>query len=126
VSEAHWEDGEWQLLLRRSLEPDDPARELRFEPGVSIPIAFFAWDGDNGEDGTRGAVSSWFFVHLEREPPPSTYVAPLVAFVLTGGLGLFVVARAQRRERLPGEPEEEGDELPTGPDPRPGDAGSEP
>jgi mono/diheme cytochrome c family protein len=124
-TEAHWEDGEWQLLLRRSLEPEDPARELRFEPGVSIPIAFFAWDGDNGEDGTRGAVSSWFFVHLEREPPPSTYVAPLVAFVVTGGLGLFVVARAQRRERLGElETDDENDDS-MEPDPRRGDAGSD-
>jgi DMSO reductase family type II enzyme heme b subunit len=98
-SEARWEGGRWQLLLRRAFTTDDPANELQFETGVSIPVAFFAWDGDNGEEGTRGAVSSWFFIHLEREAPPSTYIAPLVAFFVTGGLGLVVVARAQRRER---------------------------
>jgi len=113
-SEARWEDGQWQLLLRRALSTDDPENELQFETGVSIPIAFFVWDGDNGEDGTRGALSSWFFVHLEREAPPSTYVAPLVAFFVTGGLGLVVVARAQRRERLL--VETEGDDDIPGPD----------
>jgi DMSO reductase family type II enzyme heme b subunit len=99
VADADWEDGRWQVVLRRPLRTDDGTGVLQFETGVSIPVAFFAWDGDNGEEGTRGAVSSWFFVHLEQEVPASTYVAPLVAFLLTGGMGLLVVARAQRRER---------------------------
>ena len=98
-SDAQWVDGRWQLLLRRSLAPADPAGELQFEIGLPIPIAFFAWDGDNTEEGARGSVSSWYFVHLEEETPPSTYAAPLFAFLLTGGLGVLVVGRAQRKER---------------------------
>ncbi len=101
-AEARWADGRWELLLRRALVTDDPLNDLQFEEGVSIPIAFHAWDGDHGEDGTRGSLSSWFFIHLEPEVPPTVFVAPLVAMLLTGGLGLFVVARAQRRERLAG------------------------
>jgi mono/diheme cytochrome c family protein len=99
TAEARWEDGRWELLLRRPLAAADPDSDLTFLEGVSIPIAFHAWDGDNGEDGTRGSISSWFFIHLEPEVPPTVFVAPLLAMVLTGGLGLFVVARAQRRER---------------------------
>ncbi len=99
TSEAQWEEGRWQVLLRRSLAPADPESELEFQIGQPIPIAFFAWDGDNTEEGSRGSVSSWYFIHLEEETPPSTYIAPLFAFLLTGGLGVFVVGRAQRRER---------------------------
>jgi mono/diheme cytochrome c family protein len=99
VSDSHWEEGRWELLLRRSLDPGEATGRLRFEPGVSIPVAFFAWDGDNGEEGTRGAISSWYFIYLLEDPPPSTYVAPVVAFFLTGGLGLLIVVRAQRREK---------------------------
>ena len=112
VADSHWEAGQWQLVLRRSLRTEDGAGILQFEPGVSIPVAFFAWDGDNSEEGTRGSISSWFFIHLEQEVPATIYVAPLVAFLLTGGMGLLVVARAQRRER-----EAEGD--PGGARPRP-------
>ena len=99
ASEAAWEAGRWQLLLRRALVPADPAIELQFEVGVPIPVAFFAWDGDNSEEGARGSVSSWYFVQLEEETPPSTYMAPLFAFLFTGGLGVLVVRRAQRRDR---------------------------
>ena len=98
TSDAQWEDGRWQLLLHRSLAASDPESELEFEIGQPIPIAFFAWDGDNSEEETRGSLSSWYFVHLEEETPPSTYVAPLFALLLTGGLGVLVVRRAQRRE----------------------------
>ncbi len=102
TSDAQWEDGRWQLLLRRSLVASDPESELEFAIGQSIPIAFFAWDGDNSEEETRGSVSSWYFVHLEEETPPSTYVAPLFALLLTGGLGVLVVRRAQRKEHEDG------------------------
>ncbi len=98
IWDSQWEDGRWQLLLRRPLAAVDAESELEFEIGQPVPIAFFAWDGDNSEEGRRGAVSSWYFVHLEEETPPSTYVAPLFAFLLTGGLGVLVVRRAQRRE----------------------------
>ncbi len=98
IWDSQWEDGRWQLLLRRPLAAVDPASELEFEIGQPVPIAFFAWDGDNSEEGHRGSVSSWYFVHLEEETPPSTYVTPLFAFLLTGGLGVLVVRRAQRRE----------------------------
>jgi DMSO reductase family type II enzyme heme b subunit len=118
-ADAHWEEGRWQLVLRRSLEPSGPGDRLHFETGIPIPVAFFAWDGDNGEDGTRGAISSWYFVYLLEDPPASTYVAPLVAFFLTGGLGLVVVVRAQRRERLEGAPDDSRAGSAPGPDPEP-------
>ncbi len=99
ASDARWEAGRWQVVLTRSLEPEDTSNRLTFERGTAIPIAFYVWDGDNGEEGTRGAISSWYFIYLLEDAPISTYVTPLMAFFLTGGLGLVVVARAQKRER---------------------------
>ena len=69
-----------------------------------VPVAFQVWDGDNGEAGNQAAVSTWYFLALEEAVPVSVFVAPIAAFLLTAGLGMVVVARAQKREReMPGQ-----------------------
>lgn len=93
---ATWEHGQWTLYMRRSLEPSGD-EGLGFVDGRAIPVGFYAWDGNNGEDGKRAAVSSWFFVYLQEPASRSVYVAPVVAMLLTGGLGLFAAARARSR-----------------------------
>jgi hypothetical protein len=64
-----------------------------------VPIAFQAWDGDNGEAGNQAAVSTWYFLALEDAVPVTVFVTPLAAFLLTAVLGLIMVSRAQRREK---------------------------
>lgn len=123
-AEAQWDAGRWELMVRRPLQATEGGERLSFEPGVAIPIAFFAWDGDHGEEGTRGAISSWYFIYLLQDPPASTYVTPLLAFVLTGGLGLVVVARAQRREREDADLASDDIEPSEGNEPDPPPAGS--
>jgi len=97
-SQAAWDAGEWRLLLRRPLVTPDTVGLLQLTVGEAIPIAFFAWDGSNGEDGARMSISSWYSIYLERPTPGTIYVTPMVAVILTAGLGLLVVWRAQRRE----------------------------
>jgi hypothetical protein len=79
--------------------PTDSANATALTPGQPIPVAFFARDGDNAEDGTRGSLSTWYFVYLGEPTNNSVYLTPLVATLLTAGLGLLVVRRAQKRER---------------------------
>jgi hypothetical protein len=62
-------------------------------------MALFAWDGDNGEAGARGAISTWYFIYLDEPTSGTVYATPVVAMLLTAGLGVFAVGRAQRRER---------------------------
>lgn len=93
---AVWRHGRWAVTFRRPLE-DEGDRRISLPTGIAVPVAFFAWDGDNGEDEFRGALSSWYFLVLERPTGPSLYVAPLVAVLLTGGVGLFLSRRARRR-----------------------------
>ena len=67
-------------------------------------MAFQAWDGDNGESGKQAAVSTWYFLALEDSVPVTVFVTPFAAFLLTAGLGLVMVSRAQRREKeMPGQ-----------------------
>jgi len=97
AAQATYDRGEWRVVFTRALATADTANDLVFETGRAIPIAFFAWDGSNGEAGARAAVSSWYFLALDRPTPLRAYVSPVIAMAFTLGLGLVVVRRAQRR-----------------------------
>jgi DMSO reductase family type II enzyme heme b subunit len=95
---AVWDRGEWRLQFRRSLAAADSSVQLGFRGGTAIPIAFFAWDGSNGEQGTQMSISSWYSIYLEQPTPSTVYLSPLFAMLATAALGLVVIWRAQRRE----------------------------
>ena len=102
-SDAAHVDGQWKVLLRRSLATEDAQGELQFPLNRAVPVAFQVWDGDNGEQGTQGAVSAWYFISLGEAVPLTVFVAPVLAGLLTLGLGLAVVSRAQQRALDPKE-----------------------
>jgi hypothetical protein len=93
---ARYDEGAWQLQLVRSLTPSDSTRGPAFVPGTSVPIAFFGADGSNGEGTVRGAVSAWYALYLEVPTPTRVYLTPVVATLVTAGLGVLVIRRAQR------------------------------
>ena len=99
AAEVVYDDGEWRLMLRRPLEGGGVEGRLSFEAGRAIPMAVFAWDGSNGETGTRGSIGSWYFLYLDQPTASTVYVAPILATLLTAALGVVVVVRAQRRAR---------------------------
>jgi DMSO reductase family type II enzyme heme b subunit len=98
TASAEWEAGRWRVVFRRPLAAADDGM-LSFSEGAPIPIAFFAWDGSSGETGTRGSISAWYFVGLQPPPSNAVFMAPLVAFLVTGGLGMLAVRRAQKSYR---------------------------
>ena len=93
TGQATWADGQWTLMLRRSIAAEGEG--LTFAEGVPIPIGFFAWDGSSMEEGKRASVSSWYYVLLEQPPSRAVVVTPLIAILLTGAFGLVLVRRAQ-------------------------------
>jgi hypothetical protein len=99
AGEAVWEGGQWRVVFRRPLAAQDSANALTFATGLPIPMALFAWDGDNTENGTRGSISTWYFIQLDEPVPGTLYATPILAVLLTAGLGVFAVGRAQKRER---------------------------
>jgi DMSO reductase family type II enzyme heme b subunit len=101
AGEAVYTHGEWRLVLTRALATSDTANEVQLEAGRAIPMALFAWDGSSGEHGSRMAVSTWYFLALDRPTPPSVFISPVLAMLVTLGLGLVVVRRAQRRGAVP-------------------------
>jgi cytochrome c oxidase cbb3-type subunit 2 len=96
---AAWADGEWRVQFVRKLASPDTKVAPSFPMGTAIPIAFYASDGSNGESDVRGAVSTWYAIYLDVPTPSSVFVTPVLAALMTAGFGIFVVWRAQRRER---------------------------
>ncbi len=105
---ARWNAGQWRVQLVRALRTRDTTQSPVFTPGRATPVAFFVADGSNGEDDVRSAVSTWYAVHLDVPTPPRLYAAPAVTVILTAGLGLLLVTRAQRNNSNAGQPDSEG------------------
>ena len=96
-AQAVYDHGQWRVVMTRALASPDTASQLPFQSGRAIPVAFFAWDGSNGEHGTRMAISTWYFLALDEPVPARVFISPVLAMVFTLGLGLLVVWRAQRK-----------------------------
>lgn len=105
---ARFENGEWQLQLVGPLVPADTVTSPAFRPGQAVPIGLFAADGSNGEGEVRGSVSAWYSIYLEVPVPVRVYIQPVLAGLLTLGLGMFAIYRAQRRELRAGGSNPEG------------------
>jgi DMSO reductase family type II enzyme heme b subunit len=98
AARSSFDQGEWSVVFRRPLANADSANRLNFRSGVAIPMAIFAWDGNNGETGTKGSISTWYYIYLDQKTPATVYTAPAATIMLTAGLGLLFVRRAQKRK----------------------------
>lgn len=96
-AQAAYDHGQWRVVFTRALASPDTASQLPFRTGRAIPVAFFAWDGSNGEHGTRMAISAWYFLALDEPVSARVFISPVLAMVLTLGLGMLVVWRAQQK-----------------------------
>ncbi|PYO87861.1 MAG: hypothetical protein DMD66_09250 [Gemmatimonadetes bacterium] len=96
-AQAVYDHGQWRVVFTRALASADTASQFPFRSGRAIPVAFFASDGSNGEHGTRMAISTWYFLALDEPVPARVFISPVLAMVLTLGLGMLVVWRAQQK-----------------------------
>ncbi|HUF13056.1 MAG TPA: c-type cytochrome [Longimicrobiales bacterium] len=95
---AEFDSGRWTLVLRRALATAaGDADRIAFPVATAIPVAFFAWDGSNGETGKRLSVSSWYYVYLDEPASPVVYAIPVGVALIAAALLFFLVSRAQRR-----------------------------
>ena len=77
LGKAAWKDGVWSLVLTVPRAQD----RFAFAPGMTIPVAFAAWDGSKRERGGEKAVSTWYFMSLERPIGTLAYVSPILALL---------------------------------------------
>jgi DMSO reductase family type II enzyme heme b subunit len=51
------------VVVKRSLETGD-ANDVQLKGGMTVPIAFAVWDGNNIERNGMKALSTWFSLKL--------------------------------------------------------------
>jgi len=90
-------NGEYRVVMKRPLATPDHEQDIQFEPGKFIPVAFFVWDGSNGETGSKMAISHWYYFLLEPPLPRTVYVYPAVGVVVAAGLQWWLIRRLRRR-----------------------------
>jgi len=92
-----YDAGQYRAVIRRPLTTAD-ATDFAFRPGAFFPIAFWVWDGSEGDEGAKAAMSAWYYARLEPPGSKRQFVIPPIAMLLTGAveLGLARWARARR------------------------------
>jgi DMSO reductase family type II enzyme heme b subunit len=94
TGKATWDQGRWTVVMKRPLKTEDK-NDVQFEKGVFTPMSVNAWDGSNGEHGLIMSLSTWQYVILEAPIPISVYIYAVLAFLITGGLGLWLMRKAE-------------------------------
>jgi hypothetical protein len=72
--------------------------DVQFEAGRFIPLALNAWDGSNGEHGLIMSLSSWYYVFLEAPTPISVYLYTILAILISGALGFWLMRKAEAED----------------------------
>ncbi|MCH8293960.1 hypothetical protein IH992_23000, partial [Candidatus Poribacteria bacterium] len=96
-SEWIYDNGQYRLWVKRSLKTEDK-KDLQFESGVFIPIAFSAWDGSNGDIKTKRAISTWYTFVLEPVPSKKRFVYPPLVALISVGLLFALKGAVQKKE----------------------------
>jgi len=97
VGVGTYKDGQYRVVMKRSLATEDVKNDIQFAVGTFVPVAFHAWDGTNGEAKSKRAISHWYYVLMEPETPKSVYIYPPLVVLAVFGLQLLLQKKLRRR-----------------------------
>lgn len=99
VAQGSYKDGQYRVILRRSLDKVSPG-DTAFAPGQFVPIAFQLWDGDNGEEGMKMSLSTWYTLLPQPATPLTVYLWPFgLGFLALGG-EVWLLRRMRRKDKV--------------------------
>ena len=91
-----YKKGQYRLLVKRDLATSDKGNDVQMEYNKFIPIAFFVWDGHNGETGSKMAISSWDYLFLEKRETGRNILYSIIALLFTIIAEIVFVSRIRR------------------------------
>ncbi|HEY7139551.1 MAG TPA: c-type cytochrome [Methylomirabilota bacterium] len=94
--QAVYDAGQYRAVIRRPLKTAD-GPDFVFRAGEFFPVALWAWDGSEGDDGPKAAVSTWYYARLEPPTSKRRFVVPPVLALAAGAAELGLARWARRR-----------------------------
>ncbi|HEX9756543.1 MAG TPA: ethylbenzene dehydrogenase-related protein [Nitrospiria bacterium] len=91
-----WKDGVWRVVFSRKLETGDE-KDVLIKPGEFKQIAFAIWDGENREEGSKKAISSWWYFRAEPLPDQGIYFYAGLAVAGAFLFEWFLIRRIRKR-----------------------------
>jgi DMSO reductase family type II enzyme heme b subunit len=64
LGKGKWKKQKWNVVFKRTLK--GAKGNANFKRGKQTPISIATWDGKEGDAGGRKAVSTWYYVSLEK------------------------------------------------------------
>ncbi len=74
-----------------------------FQRGDTMPLAFAAWDGGSQERGGEKAISTWYFLSLERAVGPFAYINPLLVVAGVAIVQVLALRLLRRKAKQDGQ-----------------------
>jgi len=96
-AEGYYDRGTWRVVIKRPLLAGEEGKDIQFKEGVFIPIAFAAWDGSNGDTGSRHVMTAWQSLVLETGSSPGVYAWSAAAALVVLVLELLWLGSVRRR-----------------------------
>jgi DMSO reductase family type II enzyme heme b subunit len=96
-----YDAGTWRVVMVRSLSTDALGQDIQLKEGRFTPIAFAAWDGSNGEGGSKHTMTTWYWLLLKPPTGPRPYLVALAVMILIAGGQIWWARSAAIRRRDP-------------------------
>ncbi|MBT4520481.1 MAG: c-type cytochrome [Halieaceae bacterium] len=90
-----YNNGTWRVVFTRPLVTTETDKDIQFQEGVFIPIAFAAWDGSASEAGSQHTMTTWYWLSLQSSSGSRPFFIALLAALLVAGLLYFWVRSAR-------------------------------
>ena len=96
--QAVYDAGQYRMVVRRPLKTADP-QDFVFRPGEFFPVGFWVWDGSEGDEGPKAAISTWYYARLEPAASKRRFILPPILALAVGGAEIGLARWARRRQR---------------------------
>jgi hypothetical protein len=92
-----YDAGQYRVVIRRPLKTAD-SQDFVFRAGEFFPMAFWAWDGSEGDEGAKAAISTWYYARLEPPASKRQFILPPIVALVVGGAEIGLARWARRRK----------------------------